>query len=105
MQGVPKKGVTCVNFFRDNATALAAVPLIVGIQSATAMDELAFFLTVRGPYAWLGYGWKGCGELPPLPALLKREYGKPMANFTFNGTVARREWSPSSPSALETPCM
>jgi hypothetical protein len=24
------------------------------------MQDLASFLVVRGPYAWLGYGWQGC---------------------------------------------
>jgi len=24
------------------------------------MQDLASFLLVRGPYAWLGYGWQGC---------------------------------------------
>jgi hypothetical protein len=23
--------------------------------------DLSIFLASRGPYAWLGYGWMGCG--------------------------------------------
>jgi len=39
--------------------------------------DLAFFLTVRGPYFWLGYGWVGCSVPYDYPASLAVDYGSP----------------------------
>jgi hypothetical protein len=90
---IPSKGAVCRAFFTENATALADVPLIVTVHSNSSVDELAFFLTVRGPYAWIGYGWRGCTAPPPLPEILTTDVGTPLGNFSFNGSVASREWT------------
>lgn len=50
--------------------------------------DLAFFLATRGPYAWLGYGWMGCGcgwehdgkmpcDIYERPSALDVDYGTP----------------------------
>ena len=31
------------------------------------MQHLASFLLIRGPYAWLGWAWLGCGNFPYRP--------------------------------------
>jgi len=40
-------------------------------------EDLATFLLVRGPFAWLGYGWVGCGVPYDFPDALKADYGVP----------------------------
>lgn len=45
------------------------------------MQDLAAFLLIRGPYAWIGFGWQGCiGGTNPFvqPPELKADYGVPM---------------------------
>ena len=32
------------------------------IRSGDLMQDLASFLLTRGPYSWLGWGWKGCSQ-------------------------------------------
>lgn len=60
-------------------------------------EDLATFLMVRGPYAWLGYGWVGCssGSEPPggsghcyeFPEALNLDYGVPVNNCSeWNGS-------------------
>merc|ERR1711935_951629 len=41
-------------------------------------QDLANFLLIRGPYAWLGHGWKGCSQDYPFPADFNRDYGVPV---------------------------
>jgi hypothetical protein len=31
-------------------------------RAHACLQDLAAFLLVRGPYAWLGWGWKGCSQ-------------------------------------------
>lgn len=40
-------------------------------------EDFASFQLVRGPYAFLGYAWKGCLDSYPLPSELSLEYGEP----------------------------
>ncbi len=97
-QGGAGKGAVCRAFFADAAFYYGA-PLIVGIQSADAVDELATFLLVRGPYAWLGYTWRGCVPPPPLPPALARDVGVPLGNATeAQSGVWVREWSGATAS-------
>ena len=37
--------------------------------------DLANFLLVRGPYAWLGHGWRGCSREYLFPDALNVDYG------------------------------
>ena len=70
--------------------------------------DLATFLLVRGPYAWLGYSWDGCvgsadghsASMPyvkyGLPATTQVDYGEPTARCaeTAPGSgVFTRAWS------------
>jgi hypothetical protein len=45
-------------------------------------QDLATFLCVRGPYAWLGTGWVGCGKagMYTRPAALDVDYGHPVGD-------------------------
>jgi hypothetical protein len=70
-------------------------------------NDFATFLLVRGPYAWIGYGWVGCssGSEPPggggqcyqFPAELNADYGQPVDQYcaeTAPGSaVFVRHWS------------
>lgn len=40
-------------------------------------QDLANFLLIRGPYAWLGHGWKGCSRSYFFPPQLDVDYGIP----------------------------
>lgn len=41
-------------------------------------EDLATFLLLRGPYAWLGYGWVGCNAQYEFRPELKIDYGTPL---------------------------
>ena len=79
--------------FTRNATA-GALP---------AFDtDLASFLLVRGPYAWLGYSWVGCNDGDSAPVAYERppgldtDYGAPLGLVTETAPgsgVFTREWS------------
>lgn len=82
-----------------------------GTQLTQLEEDVAFFLLVRGPFAWLGFGQWGMtwpfnaepahGELPPLPhgvprpPLIDRDFGEPIDELckeTRDG-VFQRLWS------------
>ena len=45
------------------------------------MQDLANFMLVRGPFAWLGSGWHGCDQVYDRPALLDSlDVGTPVGN-------------------------
>lgn len=68
-------------------------------------QDLAAFLLIRGPYAWLGYSWQGCfGDLSAsktpiqyhFPDALDLDYGEPtgVCEETAEGSeVFVRQWS------------
>merc|ERR1712032_928504 len=54
-----------------------------GSHAPKALDDLnqdlANFLLIRGPYAWLGTGWAGCDQQPiARPAVLDSDFGTPL---------------------------
>jgi hypothetical protein len=50
-------------------------------------QDLANFLLIRGPFAWLGTGWTGCGGAPKRPATLDTlDVGLPLTNCTETAT-------------------
>ena len=63
------------------------------------MQHLASFLLIRGPYAWLGWSWLGCGNFPFRPKELDIDYGIPLETChpSANETgVYLREYTKSS---------
>ena len=40
--------------------------------------DIAAFQLIRGPHAWLGHGWSGCGAVYERPAALDGDYGEPL---------------------------
>ena len=59
-------------------------------------QDLATFLLLRGPYAFLGFGWSGCGVSYAFPPQLKLDYGEPsnLCSETAPGSgVFTREWT------------
>lgn len=59
-------------------------------------QDLATFLLLRGPYAFLGFGWSGCGNEVAFPAELRVDYGVPAGLCAETGPgsgVFRREWT------------
>jgi len=62
-------------------------------------QDLATFLLVRGPRAWLGFGWVGCDRDYPFPAALTTDYGEPTGPCleTAPGSgVFTRDWTKAS---------
>jgi len=41
-------------------------------------EDLAFFLLVRGPFAWIGYNWDFCSPQHIMPPALFMDYGIPL---------------------------
>ena len=59
-------------------------------------SDIGFFLTVRGPYWWLGYAWVGCSVPYDFPPALSVDYGVPLGTCAETGTgtgVFERKWS------------
>ena len=59
------------------------------------MQDLAAFLLLRGPYAYLGFGWSGCNVVTAFPAVLKTDLGAPQGfcSETAPGSgVFTRDW-------------
>jgi len=68
-------------------------------------QDLAAFLSIRGPYAWLGYSWIGCNEFPVtpksdivyhFPPALSEDYGEPLglcAETSEGSEIFVRKWS------------
>ena len=65
-------------------------------------QDLANFLLIRGPFAWLGHGWHGCSKDYPFPKELNLDYGEPtnggeVCKETGAGTgIFTREWTKAS---------
>ena len=59
-------------------------------------QDLATFLLLRGPYAFLGFGWSGCGVTTVFPPELKADYGVPSGFCEETGpgsNVFVRQWT------------
>ena len=57
-------------------------------------EHLASFLLIRGPYAWIGFGWIGCSQPYTKPLGLAADYGVPQGVCTETSTgVFERKWS------------
>jgi len=59
-------------------------------------QDLATFLLLRGDYAFLGFGWSGCGVKFGLPAEMLRDYGTPTgfcAETAPGSGVFQRAWT------------
>jgi len=59
-------------------------------------EDLANFLLVRGPYAYLGHGWLGCSKEYIFPPELNLDYGEPTGLCTEtakNSGIFTREWT------------
>jgi len=46
-------------------------------RSPTLIEDLASFLLVRGPFAWLGWGFTGCSRSYYFPPEFNVDYGEP----------------------------
>jgi len=59
-------------------------------------QDLATFMLLRGDYAWLGFGWSGCGNIVSFPDALKVDYGTPTgfcSETTPGSGVFTRDWT------------
>ena len=94
------------------AESSAAPPLLWGIVPGSSSEpfpqltqDVAAFLLLRGPYAYIGYGVWGMswpvgtsftnstGPVAGLPQLLKDDYGTPLGTCVGVKNVFTRQWS------------
>ena len=62
-------------------------------------QDLAIFLLLRGPYAFLGFGWSGCGVTYTFPEEMRLDYGVPVGlcvETEPGSAVFTREWTKAS---------
>ena len=60
------------------------------------LQDLATFLLVRGPFAWLGYGWIGCNQPWEFRPEMSADYGEPLGacyETAAGSGVFQRKWS------------
>lgn len=58
--------------------------------------DVANFLLVRGPHAWLGHGWSGCSKVYEWPKILDADFGEPMGlckETSAGSGIFTREWT------------
>ena len=116
--GPPFQKENCTTYMRETAckpdSALQKQSMFYGFTDHTVSksklpyfkQDLASFLLIRGPYAWLGYSWMGCNADPgtardpigyQFPAELGQDYGVPVdatCSETEDGSeVFTRKWS------------
>jgi hypothetical protein len=96
----PDHGQCAFIFSSNSSEALYGLALQMFLSSpaneTTITRDVVSFLLVRGPYAWLGYGWQGCSESGPpgIPPQLLLDYGEPLNNVTETShNVFERRWS------------
>eukprot|EP01079_Euglenida_sp_SAG-EU17-18_P006453 gene6453-6223_t len=81
----------------DSPTQTRAYLAAPRSDTSQTVEDLANFLLIRGPYAWFGYGWRGCGaEYAYNRQLLDADYGEPtgLCDETAPGSgVFQRDWS------------
>jgi len=68
------------------------------------VQDIANFLLVRGPHAWLGHGWSGCSRVYEWPKELDADYGEPLGlckETAPNSGVFTREWTKAT---VQTDC-
>lgn len=63
-------------------------------------QDLANFLLIRGPYAWLGHGWRGCSRTYLFPPEFNVDYGEPTQGLCKetapNSGIFMRDFSKAS---------
>ena len=112
----PSKGNVsqCSSFFKqacaanstihDSATALMFTDPSRSMRAPEWETDLAAFLLVRGPFAWIGHGWFGCanwnepvgghGQIYERPKELDVDFGEPTEQCYESGPdVFTRQWS------------
>ena len=99
----PGDAAACAAWFRGTGASLKGYAFVQQWTNATqrplpaVAQDVAAFLVLRGPYAWIGSGWIGCIEDYAFPAELDQDYGVPLRPY-FNETapgsgVFTRAWS------------
>ena len=106
-QATPAKGnaSACAAFFRSacapNSSTYTSTLLLQYTSPHTYPlvafpQDLATFLLIRGPYAFLGYAWVGCDVQYDYPDALNEDFGQPAsqcAETAPDSGVFERAWS------------
>jgi len=105
-QTVTQARQQCAAWLRVACSSGSVIPRIPFLLSFTRNDnhsqfplpsptqDIATFLLVRGPYAWLGYGWLGCIDTYERPPELGLDVGEPTGQCEeASPGVFTRKWS------------
>ena len=71
-------------------------------RSADLEQDLASFLLTRGPYSWLGWGWKGCSKQYYFPPEFNLDYGTPTLP-SYPTLPSRRPCPVPPPAPMSSP--
>ena len=103
--GIPPDQSSCAKYLRGTGMALNSSVLMFEYSGLNDTQEqfeidLAMFLLVRGPYAWLGYNWNGCHDTwvyREWDPMLDKDYGVPLGSMVeIESGVFERKWSKST---------
>jgi len=91
----------CTTWLQQNCKANSPVsqrPFVFGFTTPFPLpaveQDVAIFLLVRGEYAWIGFGWIGCGGPWVRPPQLDVDYGAPTSDCKeIQPGVFSREYS------------
>jgi len=90
----------CAQYLSQNCgpnSPLLQRPFQFDLELTSVEQDLAIFLLTRGPYAWLGYGWMGCGGPWVRPPQLDVDYGMPTSDCKQSSPgIFTREYSKAS---------
>lgn len=88
----PGNAAACAAWFRGTGATLKDYAFVLQWTNATqrplpaVAQDVAAFLVLRGPFAWIGSGWIGCIEDYAFPPELDGDYGEPLTPY-FNETA------------------
>lgn len=99
----------CASWLRTACQPSTVLPKIPILMSFTRNDngnqfplpaplqDIATFLLVRGPWAWMGYGWLGCTDQYERPDAFSYDFGVPVDDFCHESSsgsgIFTRKWS------------
>merc|ERR1711907_722778 len=71
-------------------------PSLGASRTPSPTQDIANFLLIRGPYAFLGHGWLGCSREYEVPEQINWDYGTPLGlckETAHHSGVFVREWT------------
>ena len=83
-----------MNYAFSPGSCIHGLKTLVPLTSPT--QDIANFLLIRGPHAFLGHGWLGCSKKYEVPEQINWDYGEPVGlckETATNSGIFEREWT------------